>query len=120
VDLKLNHKTCTQESSCYRIGQHAFSAWVGYFLTRLDAELQVANATHSNIIASYIYLTPQSPRYWTACLVEGIAILLAIALTFWYRSALIKENKLLDEKEEREMNESGHTGNGIERFRYIY
>jgi hypothetical protein len=82
VDLKLNDKTCTQESSCYRIGRHASSAWVGHFLTRLDAELQVANTTHSNIIVSYIYLAPQSPRYWTACLVEGIAIVLAIALTY--------------------------------------
>jgi hypothetical protein len=41
-------------------------------------------------------------------------------LTFWYRSALIKENKLLDEKEEVEMNEPGLAGTGIERFRYIY
>jgi len=75
-----------------------------------------------NIIASYIYIAPQSPRYWTASVVEGIAIVLSIGLILVFRSLLIKENKKLDERERVEMNEEGRPldGNGLEKFRYIY
>jgi hypothetical protein len=45
---------------------------------------------------------------------------MSIALTIWYRSCLIKENELLDEKEEAEMNEPGYARTGMGRFRYIY
>ena len=64
-----------------------------------------------NIIASYIYPDNQAPRYWLACVVEGIAIVLSIALTLAFSEVLKRENKKLDERE---------GGSGAGRFRYIH
>jgi hypothetical protein len=48
--------------------------------------------------------------------VEGVAILLAICVTFTFRELLKRENKKLEERERIEGHESGTT----EKFRYVY
>ncbi|KAK5376308.1 hypothetical protein LTS13_005106 [Exophiala xenobiotica] len=73
-----------------------------------------------NIIASYIYPDNQSPRYWMACTVEGIAIVCAIATTLVFRTILKRENRKLDEKEQAQGHEAAMTEGTGEKFRYIY
>ncbi|OAQ65878.1 MFS transporter [Pochonia chlamydosporia 170] len=69
-----------------------------------------------NIIVSYCYPSNQSPRFWLASVVEGVAVLLAICLTLTFREILKRENKKLDEKDRRE----GVDPTAGSTFRYIY
>lgn len=69
-----------------------------------------------NIIAGYIYPNNQAPRYWLACVVEGVAMLFAIGVTLVFRELLKRENKKLEERERIEGRESATSV----KFRYAY
>ncbi|KAK4937077.1 hypothetical protein LTR10_022200 [Elasticomyces elasticus] len=73
-----------------------------------------------NIIAGYIYPDNQSPRYWMACTVEGVAIVCAIVTTLIFRTILKRKNRKLDEKELARGGEAAITEGRLEKFRYIY